>query len=108
MSNKTQLSTNNTQLASLIQTLQGKATGGGIDTCSVRIIPDADATVYIVGYTYVDNDGKITSIYNDYNNGFQGQEITLNNLVCGSYIYVCFRGINVCECRKYRKYNGTI
>lgn len=29
MSNKTQLSNNNTQLASLIQTLQGKATGGG-------------------------------------------------------------------------------
>ena len=29
MSNKTQLQTNNTQLASLIQTLQGKAAGGG-------------------------------------------------------------------------------
>lgn len=29
MSNKTQLATNNTQLATLIQTLQGKAAGGG-------------------------------------------------------------------------------
>jgi hypothetical protein len=39
MSNKTQLATNNTQLASLIQTLQGKAAGGGgasLDTCTVN------------------------------------------------------------------------
>ena len=42
MSNKTQLSTNNTQLASLIQTLQGKAAGGGgssVETCTVQIAP---------------------------------------------------------------------
>lgn len=41
MSNKTQLSNNNTQLASLIQTLQGKATGGGggggVETCTITL-----------------------------------------------------------------------
>lgn len=39
MSNKTQLQTNNTQLASLIQTLQGKAAGGSgsVETCTVTV-----------------------------------------------------------------------
>lgn len=40
MSNKTQLSNNNTQLASLIQELQGKATGGGgasVEMCTVSL-----------------------------------------------------------------------
>lgn len=46
MSNKTQLSNNNTKLASLIQELQGKAAGGGesgvtnVDTCSFHAIKD--------------------------------------------------------------------
>lgn len=39
MFNKTQLQTNNTQLVSLIQELQGKAAGGGsVETCTVRFI----------------------------------------------------------------------
>ena len=40
MSNKTQLSNNNTQLASLIQELQGKASGGSggsVETCEVTV-----------------------------------------------------------------------
>lgn len=55
MSNKTQLATNNTQLASLIQTLQGKATGGGggggVETCTITLksssppIPGSSGTI---------------------------------------------------------------
>lgn len=50
MSNKTQLQTNNTALASLIQTLQGKAAGGGgsggTETCELTI----NFTGSLVGY----------------------------------------------------------
>ena len=38
MSNKTQLQTNNTKLAALIETLNGKAAGGAsVETCSVEM-----------------------------------------------------------------------
>lgn len=43
MSNKTQLQANNTQLASLIQTLQGKAAGGGSGG-NVRIYPAGEVS----------------------------------------------------------------
>lgn len=45
MSNKTQLATNNTQLASLIQTLQGKAAGGGGGT--LRVFPFGEISEFI-------------------------------------------------------------
>ena len=38
MSNKTQLQTNNTQYASLIELLRGKATGGGGDASTYSTI----------------------------------------------------------------------
>lgn len=43
MSNKTQLQTNNTQLASLIQTLQGKIAGGGSGG-NVKIYPAGEVS----------------------------------------------------------------
>lgn len=53
MSNKTQLSTNNTTLASLIATLQGKASGGGsLETGTITGVttliadPGTEATFY--------------------------------------------------------------
>lgn len=61
MSNKTQLSTNNTQLASLIQTLQGKAAGGGaggsIETCEVSV-----TNCYYVFYTGVENGNLVAKM----------------------------------------------
>lgn len=59
MSNKTQLQANNTQLASLIQTLQGKATGGGgsVEACTVEILafgPVTDTYFY-----FIDTDGAV-------------------------------------------------
>ena len=62
MSNKTQLATNNTQLASLIQTLQGKATGGGgggVETCTLNINASG---IRNMKYTTVDDNGKITTV----------------------------------------------
>lgn len=64
MSNKTQLQANNTQLASLIQTLQGKAAGGGGaggigPMCTLNISatgPSNGLTVY-----YMDSDMNILS-----------------------------------------------
>lgn len=63
MSNKTQLSNNNTKLASLIQELQGKASGGSgaIETCTVTI----SAGNY-GGYTYYFNENlELVEIYID-------------------------------------------
>lgn len=61
MSNKTQLSTNNTQLASLIQTLQGKAAGGGsggsVETCEVSV-----TNCYYVFYTGVENGNLVAKM----------------------------------------------
>lgn len=78
MSNKTQLQTNNTKLESLIQTLQGKAAGGGsVETCTLNIgsyILTAGATLY--------QDGAILAYNGRGNNG------TCENVVCGSTIYI--------------------
>lgn len=62
MSNKTQLQTNNTQLASLIQTLQGKAAGGGggAETCTVEILsvgPTIPTT-----FQFIDADGAVQHV----------------------------------------------
>jgi hypothetical protein len=63
MSNKTQLQTNNTQLASLIQTLQGKAaggggsSGGGAETCTVEIVADAPVSK-TQNVSYINQDGE--------------------------------------------------
>lgn len=82
MSNKTQLQANNTQLASLIQTLQGKATGGGgasVETCTV--------TVNAVG-------GYVTTyLFTTYENGQWGAAcnwfmddttVTIENVSCNT------------------------
>lgn len=59
MSNKTQLQANNTNLASLIQTLQGKAAGsgssGGIETCTIT----RNNTNAVVGYVDVNGQAQI-------------------------------------------------
>lgn len=66
MSNKTQLSNNNTKLASLIQTLQGKAaggdsSGGGIGSiCTVNISTNGPSKN--VRFYYMDSDLNVLSM----------------------------------------------
>lgn len=60
MSNKTQLQANNTQLASLIQELQGKAAGGAVasvETCEVSV-----SGAYFVFYTGVENGEPVAMV----------------------------------------------
>lgn len=72
MSNKTQLSNNNTQLASLIQELQGKAAGGGgdasVETCNVHIVVDNSMPfiIWTDGSNYYDEMATATSAGNTY------------------------------------------
>lgn len=104
MSNKTQLAANNTQLASLIQTLQGKATGGGnssegssgssMGTCTVRIEPyqwmGDERIKYVIATTVVN--GVITPYYQIFNNDNTSlgegtdEVVTISNVLCGSII----------------------
>ena len=87
MSNKSQLQANNTQLSSLIQTLQGKAAGGGsgsggsVETCTGTIKNDA-----AVGFTayYVDSSFTLQSVSES---GFK-KTATLSDVVKGSIIIV--------------------
>ena len=61
MSNKTQLQTNNTELSSLIETLRGKASGGGsgaVETSMVTISGDADSSM-LISYTTVDENDEM-------------------------------------------------
>lgn len=94
MSNKTQLQTNNTTLASLIQTLQGKATGGAVETCTVNIISsDSNGRPWFYAYTYLDSNGEIV-IGKVLNNS--SSNVTIENVLCGSLIIV----------RLYRSFYG--
>lgn len=99
MSNKTQLSNNNTKLASLIHELQGKAAGGGasVETCTVELDGViASYRPYYYSYTYLDDSGNIASAAVAKNSGVS---VTLNNVVCGSvvtvYWYSWFAGVNM-------------
>ena len=103
MSNKTQLSTNNTKLASLIQELQGKAagggSGGGVETCSVRLHSNAEAVGYWYACPVLKSDGTVdveTTLINGYD-GKTSFDITIENVVCGSMLAVefyCSYGLN--------------
>jgi hypothetical protein len=88
MSNKTQLQTNNTKYASLIETLRGKAVGGGssdgasIDTCTVTITTSSTS---ILGTTYtkfIDNKLISESTSENYSS------LVLEDIVIGSAISV--------------------
>lgn len=89
MSNKTQLQANNEQLASLIQTLQGKAQGGGsaVETCTVKIVDTGEGksapefeTVYITGY-----DHETGLVFTEMTFVTDGAEF---DVVSGSYIFL--------------------
>lgn len=94
MSNKTQLSNNNAQLASLIQELQGKAAGGSgsVETCTVVF-------GNVVGYTEPDD----VVAYTDGNGQMQveaidgGMSITAlkNSLIVVPYSYYDATGITL-------------
>lgn len=92
MSNKTQLQANNTQLASLIQTLQGKAAGGGgaaggsLDTCTVTFeCQDGQSLGWV--YTAVKN-GEVVPVCEVRASDQTATSATLENVLCGSAIEV--------------------
>lgn len=63
MSNKTQLQANNTQLASLIQELQGKASGGSgaVETCTVTFTMTGTPVFNSVSYSTIENGAIVYS-----------------------------------------------
>lgn len=83
MSNKTQLQTNNTQLASLIQTLQGKAAGSGgasVETCTVTVNASA---LGMIGYTRY-SDGAIEACQYTMTTSDKSENLVFTNVVCNS------------------------
>lgn len=96
MSNKTKLQANNTQLASLIQTLQGKAAGGGasVETCTVTLSdPEAVSAPYYYSYISLENGNiKANGVSNN-----TTRNVTLENVVCGSVVTVYWRSVAVIE-----------
>lgn len=82
MSNKTQLATNNTQLASLIQTLQGKAAGAGgasVETANVAIT--SIVNMQRIVYTSFDDGVMIINCVDS------GTTFTLTNVACNTPIF---------------------
>ena len=79
MSNKTQLQANNTQLASLIHELQGKAAGGGasVETCTFTVNGG-----YIIGAAVLDN-GVISTVSYE-----PGNVNSQDNVVSGSVVFI--------------------
>lgn len=102
MSNKTQLQANNTQLAALIETLQGKAAGGGsggasVETCTVKISLDADARMDEWAYSFLSDDGTISTVYEapSYGESPTNTVFRLEKVICGSYFRVSFNGPSI-------------
>lgn len=126
MSNKTQLQTNNTKYASLIETLRGKAvsgsaedldtelteqenlisqlstildskasggSGGGVGTCTIIINIDADAHLANLAYSFVENN-TIKSTFVNYSTALTNTSVTLENVVCGSYMSIGWGGVS--------------
>ena len=86
MSNKTQLSNNNTKLASLIQTLQGKAAGGGgVETCTVTVTGGGGSTR--VHYTAFENETMCAKEIPG------AGRVTIENVVCGSSVFFSNIGV---------------
>lgn len=92
---KTQLQSNNTRLASLIDELRGKAAGGdssgdeSVETCTVTVRGyTSDYRAETITYTLVGSDGKITS---QKQTNSSSATVTLNNVVCGSAVNVQWR-----------------
>ena len=83
MSNKTQLQTNNTQLASLIQTLQGKAAGGGgggVETCTVTVNASNRGAIAYTKYS----EGNIEACVYRMTVNDKSQNIVFTNVICSS------------------------
>lgn len=89
MSNKTQLSTNNDKLASLIQELANKAAGGGsggsVETCTVTITENSGTSCRCF-YTAYENGAQIHKYW--YLESMTTN--TLENVVCSSLITIIY------------------
>lgn len=90
MSNKTQLQTNNTKYASLIETLRSKASGGsgggaGVETCALKLytegIPDGSDIIY-----YIDESLTLQEISFPPFNEVSSVTVIKNSIIYGEYI----------------------
>ena len=98
MSNKTQLQTNNTTLSSLIETLRGKAAGGGggsVETCSVSVSFSAGYPFPIIATTATD--GVIDSYVYIGASGTLAT-VALDNVLCNSVVYIRVSGLGMVGC----------
>lgn len=87
---KTQLQANNARLGALIETLSGKAagggSGGGVETCSVQLVCN---TSNIFGYTYLTyKDGQVVPVSAYESSTASKINTTLQDVVCGSFIHI--------------------
>lgn len=97
MSNKTQLQTNNTKYASLIESLRGKALPGGgssgdganIETCTVTIIPSPDESMMdgLCIYSATCYENNVITTKSLCNMGGIYTPITLTNVIINSVIH---------------------
>lgn len=85
---KTQLQTNNTRLASLIDTLKGKAAGGGgasVETCTVTV----NSFTPMISYVFnVYENGSVKFITANAFTMPNEQSVTVHNVICGSIVYI--------------------
>lgn len=66
------------------------AAGGGaaVETCTVEITSDSAARILVLAHSHLATDGKVSTSYTDYGTGVGSANISLENVVCGSLIYV--------------------
>jgi hypothetical protein len=89
MSNKTQLQTNNTKYASLIETLRGKAagsSGASIETCTLTIKSLFGSIAYIA--TCFINGENVVRFENINFATSNNTTVTIDNVISGSAIYI--------------------
>ena len=81
------------QISTLVAT-KANTQGGSVETCTVIIHADADAKLTRIAYSYVEADGKVATYYNDDLGNISNTTLTLENIICGSYMFIDWMGIS--------------
>ena len=72
-------------LEAAVDALPDAGSGGGasVETCSVVLAPDSDATIKWIGYTHVADNGGVAGVIES-DLSISGTNRTIENVVCGS------------------------